>query len=405
MVEASSLRLPAGIRDFAPGAAAARRQVAETLIGVFERWGFAQVITPAFEYEAVLARGLGSDGRASALRFVEPSSGQVLALRPDITPQIARLMATRFREETGPIRMCYEGPVFRYDAAARAQKELIQAGVELAGVEGADGDVEVIAVALDALTAVGLNEVTVDLAHPGLARAVIEAVRLPEPLVAVFHQRLAKRDRAGVAELLQQATGPKPMVAFARLLPTLAGPPSVLEAAAAKAPGAEVRKALADLREVADRLSERGLAAGRVHVDLGEVRGFDYYTGVRFQGFVHGAADAIVAGGRYDALMGRYGRPRPAVGFAIDVEQTVGALEAAQGGAFPEPGRGGTLVVGEAGAAESRARALRLGGQRAAVAGPMAAKDAQAYASRWGYSEVLVVGKRDNKSDKTLPPG
>lgn len=401
MVEPSSLRLPAGIRDYAPGAAAARRQVAETLIDVFERWGFAQVITPAFEYEAVLARGLGSDGRASALRFVEPSSGQVLALRPDITPQVARLMATRFRDETGPIRMCYEGPVFRYDATARTQKELIQAGVELAGLEGPDGDVEAISVALDALGAVGLREVTVDLAHPGLARAVIEAVRLPEPLVASFHQRLAKRDRAGVAELLQSAAGPKNMVAFAQLLPTLAGPPEVLETAAAKAPGADVRRALADLREVADRLAARGLAAGRIHVDLGEIRGFDYYTGVRFQGFVHGAADAVVAGGRYDALMGRYGRPRPAVGFAIDVELTVGALETLQGSVLPGPrnGQGGTLVLGEALAAEARAHKLRNKGLRAGVGGVMNPKDAQAYARRWGYSEVLVVGK----SDKTLP--
>ncbi|MDX2021634.1 MAG: ATP phosphoribosyltransferase regulatory subunit [Deltaproteobacteria bacterium] len=396
MVEPLSLRLPAGIRDFAPGAAAARRQIAETLIGVFERWGYAQVITPAFEYEAVLALGLGSDGRASALRFVEPSSGQVLALRPDITPQIARLMATRFRDEVGPIRMCYEGPVFRYDAAARAQRELIQAGVELAGVQGADGDVEVIGTALDALTAAGLPEVTIDLAHPGLARSVIEAARLPEPLVPVFRQRLAKRDRAGVAELLTQASGPKAMLAFAALLPAFSGGPAILENAAASAPSPDVRNALADLREVVDRLLKRGVAKSRLHVDLGEVRGFDYYTGVRFQGFVHGAADAIVAGGRYDALMGRYGRPRPAVGFAIDVELTAGALEEQHGGlpVGPRNGQGGVLVVGEPAAAEAQAHKLRDAGTRAAVAGPMDSEDARAYARRWGYSEVLLAGKK-----------
>src|SRR5262245_56564851 len=108
-----SLRLPAGMRDFAPRAAAARRRIAETLLGVFERWGYARVITPAFEYEEVLGLGLGSSGRASALRFVEPSSGRVVALRPDITPQIARLIATRFRDETGPVRLCYQGTVLR----------------------------------------------------------------------------------------------------------------------------------------------------------------------------------------------------------------------------------------------------------------------------------------------------
>jgi len=94
------------MRDFAPGAAAARRRIAETLLRVFERWGYARVITPAFEYEDVLALGLGSAGRDAAIRFVEPSSGQVVALRPDITPQIARLIATRFRDESGPLRLC-----------------------------------------------------------------------------------------------------------------------------------------------------------------------------------------------------------------------------------------------------------------------------------------------------------
>src|SRR3954468_9310253 len=141
------LRLPTGMRDFAPRAAASRRRIAETLLGVFERWGFARVITPAFEYEEVLALGLGASGRAAAIRFVEPSSGQVVALPPDITPQIARLIATRFRDEVGPIRLAYEGTVVRLDQRARSQREIIQAGVEMAGVPGPRGDAEIIAVA------------------------------------------------------------------------------------------------------------------------------------------------------------------------------------------------------------------------------------------------------------------
>src|SRR3954452_5382932 len=102
-----ALRLPAGSVVFAPGAAAPRRRIAETLLRVFERWGYARVITPAFEYEDVLALGLGSAGRAAATRFVEPSSGQVVALRPDITPQIAPLISTRSRDEDGRLCGCY----------------------------------------------------------------------------------------------------------------------------------------------------------------------------------------------------------------------------------------------------------------------------------------------------------
>ena len=121
------LRLPAGMRDHAPAAAAARLNAIEILMRAFQQAGFERVLTPAFEYEEVLALGLGAAARAATVRFVEPSSGQVVALRPDITPQIARLIATRYRDAKGPVRLCYEGTVVRLDKAARGQRELSQA--------------------------------------------------------------------------------------------------------------------------------------------------------------------------------------------------------------------------------------------------------------------------------------
>jgi ATP phosphoribosyltransferase regulatory subunit len=314
------------MRDYAPEAAAARRRVVETLCAVFERRGFARVITPAFEYEDVLALGLGDAARAATVRFVEPSSGQVVALRPDITPQIARLIATRFRDRRGPVRLCYEGTVVRLEKAARGQRELIQAGVELAGVPGPDGDAEMIALAADALAEVGLRHPTIDLGHLGLAREVLAALELPGAALEDARRCIAKRDRAGLDEVLRSARGGKPAIAFARLLPELSGPPSVLAAAEKKAPNAGVRRALKDLGAIVGAVRARGVDA-RLHVDLGEVRGFDYYTAVRFQAFVQGAPSAVLQGGRYDDLLGRYGRPSPAVGFAVDVDAAVGALE------------------------------------------------------------------------------
>jgi len=138
------------MRDFPPRAAAARRRIAEALLAVFERWGYARVITPAFEYEDVLALGLGRSARDATVRFVEPSSGRVVGLRPDITPQIARLVATRFADEPGPLRFAYEGTVVRLERGARSQRELIQTGVELLGVSAPHGDAEVIALAVEA---------------------------------------------------------------------------------------------------------------------------------------------------------------------------------------------------------------------------------------------------------------
>jgi ATP phosphoribosyltransferase regulatory subunit len=330
MAETPILRLPTGMRDHAPEAASARRRIVDGLLAVFERRGFARVITPAFEYEEVLALGLGDAARAATFRFVEPSSGEVVALRPDITPQIARLIATRYRDQPGPVRLCYEGTVVRLERGARGQREMMQAGVELAGVAGPDGDADAIALAVEALAAVGLRRPTIDLGHLGLAREVLSALALPDAALGEARRCIAKHDGTGLAEVLKSARGAKSAVEFARLLPELAGAPSVLEAARAQSPNGGIKRALAELAAIVSAIEGRKLDA-RLHVDLGEVRGFDYYTGVRFQAFVPGASDAVLRGGRYDGLLARYGRPSPAVGFAVDVDAVAGALESITG--------------------------------------------------------------------------
>jgi len=415
------LRLPTGMRDFAPRAAASRRRIAETLLGVFERWGFSRVITPAFEYEDVLALGLGTSGRAAAIRFVEPSSGQVVALRPDITPQIARLIATRFRDEPGPVRLCYEGTVVRLERGARGQRELIQAGVELAGVAGPHGDAEVIALAAAALSATGLASPTIDLGHLGLAREVLGSLDLPPQALEEVRGRIAKRDGAGLEILLRGARGSRAAVRFAALLPELSGPPAILQKAIKQAPSDGVRRALADLARIVAAVEERAVPA-RLHIDLGEVRGFDYYTGLRFQGYAEGAAQAVLGGGRYDDLLGRYGRPSPAVGFAVDVEVAASALEPAHAdgaaaGSWPAgangaprvngegsrpfetDGAGGVLVAGPPARALHLADELRAAGRRAAVDLVGLSGDAlSAYARRWGFSDIVRL--KDSRARK-----
>jgi ATP phosphoribosyltransferase regulatory subunit len=338
MAETPILRLPTGMRDHAPEAASVRRRIVDGLLATFERRGFARVITPAFEYEDVLALGMGDAARAATFRFVEPSTGQVVALRPDITPQIARLIATRYRDEPGPVRLCYEGTVIRLERGARGQRELMQAGVELAGLEGPDGDADAIALAVEALAAVGLMRPTIDLGHLGLAREVLTSLALPDAALGEARRCIAKRDGAGLAEVLKQARGVKAAIEFARLLPELSGGPAVLESARAQAPNGGIKRALAELADIVAAIGARRLAA-RLHVDLGEVRGFDYYTGVRFQAFVPGAASAVLQGGRYDDLLARYGRPSPAVGFAVDVDAVAGALDASASGAARPNGK------------------------------------------------------------------
>ena len=405
MPDTPSLRLPPGMRDFAPRAAAARRRIAETLLGVFEAWGYARVITPAFEYEDVLGLGLGPEARAEALRFVEPSSGRVVALRPDFTPQIARLIATRFRDEKGPLRLCYEGTVLRLERGARSQRELIQAGVELAGVGGPHGDADVIALGAAALAAAGLAapelELTMDLGHLGLMREILAALELGPEGERAVRAAIAKRDPSGLDAALASARGGKAVLRFVRALPGLAGDPAVvLKTAASQAPSAAIRRAVGDLQDIVDAVAGRAPPV-RLHVDLAEVRGFDYYTGVRFQAFAVGSAEPVLQGGRYDDLLERYGRQKcPAVGFAIDVEAAAAALEAS---ASKREGQGETgnavfesnrvLVTGPPTAAAAHAVQLRAAGRpAAALLVPMSRADAEDYGTRWGYGQIVEAG-------------
>src|SRR5580698_874230 len=190
--------LPAGMRDLLPEEAAMRRTLARCVLDRFALHGYAVVTPPVFEFAEVLERGLGTLDPTDVLRFIEPESGEVAALRPDMTPQIARMVATRLRGRPPPFRLGYEGTVLRRRSGrARKHRQIPQAGVELAGVAGPEGDLELIALLVDTLRAAGLGQFTIDLGNAGVARALLS------PLSAETQSRvseaLAHKDASEVA--------------------------------------------------------------------------------------------------------------------------------------------------------------------------------------------------------------
>jgi ATP phosphoribosyltransferase regulatory subunit len=393
----SAVRLPPGVRDFLPRAAARRRGIAEKLLAEFEAWGYARIITPMFECADVLERGLGQDARQAAIRFVEPGTGEVVALRPDITPQVARMAASRMESFDGPLRYCYEGAVTRMQRGARMQREILQAGVELIGAGAPDGDAEVIALAAAALATMGIDHVRLDLGHVGLARHALAALEAATDADrrAEIETLLAKKAHREVARAA--AALPAPLRALLSALPTLYGPPAeVLGRARALPWPAPVRRAIDTVEAVlalSREVVESGLHA-TITLDLGEMRGFEYYTGIRFAGYADGVGEPVLQGGRYDELVGRYGHPAQATGFAVDIE-AIAQAQQARGVALP-PAATAILVAttrqrrqeGMRVAAALRARGLRaavdLGqrrGRRALVA----------YASETGFTRVLVL--------------
>lgn len=351
----STIRLPSGVRDFLPRAAARRRALAERVLDVFDAWGYARVITPVFEVSDVLERGLGAAARAQAIRFVEPGTGQVVALRPDITPQIARLVATRLTDIPGPYRLCYEGTVTRL-AGEFGQREILQAGIELVDPDrvlaGAALEGEVLAVAWSAMAALELPEQRLYVGHVAPARHVLDAAPdddARERLVAA----ISRKDRAGVRAAARAL--PAEVAPLAEALVSLWGP-----AQATLARFSELAWPDAVRAQVGELARSLAVNDFEVHVDLGDLRGFDYYTGLKFAAYAGGAPEAVLRGGRYDELLGRYGRPAHAAGFAIDLEAVAQAQRTA-GIAPPRP-RPGVAVETPA-----LARVLRAGGLRAVV--------------------------------------
>lgn len=344
-----------------------------------------------FECADVLERGLGAGARAAAIRFVEPGTGEVVALRPDITPQIARVVATRMAEVPGPIRLCYEGSVTRL-AGEAGQREILQAGIELIDAPEHEGDAEALAVAAAVLAQLGLPETHIDVGHVAPVAFVLSTAPDPQARVLIA-AALGRKDRAGLRSAARAL--PEGIAPLAEALVTLWGPAApTLERALALPWPAPVKDALHVLENVLARFAELvDPPAPQVTLDFGDLRGFDYYTGVRFAAYAGGAPDAVLRGGRYDELLAKYGRAAQATGFAIDLE-AVAQAQRAIGVAAP------AARLGIATTSAELARVLRSRGVRA-VTQQREPADWAAWLRGAGL-DVAVVGDRLIRSDGTL---
>jgi ATP phosphoribosyltransferase regulatory subunit len=386
------------MRDLLPDEAASRRALAHSVLDRFTLHGYSLVTLPVFEFAEVLERGLGTLDPTDVLRFVEPESGEVAALRPDMTPQIARVVATRLRSRPPPFRLGYEGTVLRRRSGrARKHRQIPQVGVELAGIAGPDGDLELIGLAVEALRATGLERFQIDLGDAGVVRALL-ADLAPERR-AVLSEAISRKDDAEIAQACE-AEGALHGEALKALPALHGGRDALVEGVArlARTPAAAAAARLLALFDAAcDSLVRAGLGE-HLSADLGEVRGFAYYTGTVLHGYAAGTGDAIVSGGRYDELLARFGWDLPAAGFAVDLDRAEEALQAAGISA----GRRARAVV--VGAPDDR----RLAELRARGIVAVAQRDRQIaieWARAWGFTHVLdSSGWVDATSGATIPP-
>lgn len=327
--------LPKGMATFLPEAAVHKRNIEETILSVFLSWGYREVIPPIFEYLDVITRGLGPDLVEKGYKFVDRATGRLMLLRPDITPQIARMAAMLMADVPKPLRLCYRANVFRHEEehAGRA-RELFQIGGELIGPDGPGADAEIISLAVESLKRIGLRDFKIALGQVQYFRGLIDDSGLAPEFHPMVHDAVIRRDRSWLLDILKQARIGE--VEGNRILSILAlfGGEDVLERAGGLADRVPAcRTALERLKGVYEILVSCGWKE-HIILDLADVRGLDYYTGTIFEIFCKDLGVPLGRGGRYDSLIGKFGNPSPSTGFAFNMEQ-VQAAWLKSGAAFP----------------------------------------------------------------------
>lgn len=315
--------LPDHIADVLPSEARHIEELRRQLLDTARGYGYELVMPPLLEHLESLLSGTGEALDLQTFKLVDQLSGRSMGLRADTTPQVARIDA-HLLNRRGVARLCYCGPVLhtRPDRP-HATREPLQFGAEIYGHAGLEADTEVLRLALDSLRAAGVHHpVIVDLADARIVRALFAGVPVDAATIARVHAALAAKDASGLRDI----TAGFPAAAREGLLALLHlyGDAAVLDEAAKVLPDTvAMRQALADLKQLAQRLE-----GAHVSFDLADLRGYAYYSGMRFGIYTEGASDALVRGGRYDEVGAVFGRNRPAVGFSLDVRELVGVLPA-----------------------------------------------------------------------------
>lgn len=322
----TKVQTPRGVRDILPPEAQWKSRLEAKAAEYLERWGYARVYTPTFEFYDALAQGDGTVMTEKLYRFVD-RDGTTLALRPEMTTPIARLAATRFREEEMPLRLYYVGSVFRYDEPqAGRHREFTQVGVELIGVDQPAADAEVVLLAIEVLEHLGLSSLKIDLGQIGYFHGLIQGIA-DRAYVAELKQALLARDYVRYEALVDGGPIESKRRAALLALPELRGSKDVLEEARRLAEGVPGSlAAVENLRSIYNLIKAYGLT-DRVAIDLGMVKDLEYYSGLLLEGYTPELGFTLCTGGRYDSLAGRFGREAPATGFAFGVERAMLALD------------------------------------------------------------------------------
>ena len=318
------LHTPEGVRDIYGSEFVQKFELQQLLYRVLAGQGYQGIETPTFEFFDVFSREVGTVPSRELYKFFD-KEGNTLALRPDMTPSIARAVSKYFHDET-PIRLCYMGNTFiNYDKYQGRLKETTQLGAELMGEESVEADVELLSVLIEALKAAGLREFQVSVGQVEFFKALLKEAGIGSEAEESLRRLIADKNRFAAEELLAEYELAGELREAFLEMTTLSGTTEVIEQARALTGNEEALRALARLEAIYEGLKEKGCEK-YITFDLSMLSKYNYYTGIVFRAYSYGYGEPVAKGGRYDTLLSHFGRQLPAVGFAIVIDQLQRAL-------------------------------------------------------------------------------
>ncbi len=319
---AAAANTPRGVADYFWEDARLLRAAEQSVLETFRRWGYGDVIPPMFEYAEIVGAGANRTLQAELYRFLD-RDGSTLALRPDMTIAVARLVGARLHDAPMPQRFCYAGPVFRYlEPQAGRQREFFQAGIELIGAGAPQADAEVLALTARALEAAGLRDYRLVIGHLHFFSGLLDNLALTPPQRSALQRAVDRNSEAELDDFLRETPLRTQQRRTVEELPWLAGPDArlILDRAGRLCLNYAMHAALENLAAICASLDAYGLGE-RVYLDLTEINNLGYYTGITFEALAPGLGFPVAGGGRYDNLVGSFGPAQPAVGAALGLQR------------------------------------------------------------------------------------
>jgi len=325
-------------------------------------------------------------------------------LRPDLTVPIARVAATKLKEEDFPVKCCYIGNTFSFDEIGGGrQNEFTQAGCEILGTATPESDAEVVAMAVEAIKATGIEDFQVDIGQVEFFKGLMEESGLSPAEIEEVREFIDLKDFVSVEQVMERHQVEETLKHLILDLPKLFGSKDILQHISCRNIGERAAKAIENMKCILEILEDRGLARC-VSVDLGMVQSLNYYTGIVFRGYTHGVGFPVLSGGRYDNLVSKFGKNCEATGFSLGINMVLMALERQKKTAVPDDG--GCLVTYEEGArklANDFCQALIANGMPAELDILQKGMDAaRSYARSKRYNIIIKI-KRDGSREEILP--